>query len=108
MSFHHPIGDDHPFRAVHALATAQGYDPLEIVDVYDGALIRLFCTPTNMVFKLNGDPGSAMDRQRFDYSEHIRIKATTPAAILDEIKAHIARGKKPETRPGPIGKGHLR
>ncbi len=90
MTYTHPIGDDHPFRAVYALAQAENLHSLEIVDVYDGALIRLFCTPTQQVFKLHLDPGSAMDRQRFDYHQHLRIVPDTPENMLAEIKRHIA------------------
>jgi len=90
MTHTHPIGDDHPFRAVYALAQAENLHRLEIVDAYDGALIRLFHTPTNQVFKLDLDPGSAMDRQRFDYHQHVRIDPGTPEEILAQIKRHIA------------------
>ena len=89
MGFTHPIGDDHPFPAVHALAQSQGYDKLELVNVYDGALIRLFTRDPDIVFKLRGDPGSAMDRQRFDYHPHHRIDPAPVAEMLDTIKALI-------------------
>ena len=90
MAYQHPIGDDHPFRAVYALAQAQNLHALEIVDTYDGALIRLFHSPTQLVFKREGDPGSAIDRQRFDYHTHVFLAHTTPEQMLDEIKRHIA------------------
>lgn len=88
--FTHPIGDDHPFPTVYALAQAQGFDPLELVNVYDGALIRLYTKNPQIVFKLDGDPGSAMDRQRFDYYKHVRIDPAPTADMLDTIKHHIA------------------
>ena len=88
--YRHPIGDDHPFPAVHALAQAQGYERLEMVNVYDGALIRLFTRDPAIVFKLEGDPGSAMDRQRFDYHKHIGVAPAPAPEMLDAIKAHIA------------------
>lgn len=90
MGFTHPIGDNHPFRAVHALAEAQNLHRLEKVEAHDGALIRLFHRDTRLVFKRDGDPGSAMDRQRFDYYDHVRIPHTTPDEMLAEIKRHIA------------------
>lgn len=89
MAHSHPIGDDHPFRELYALAQAQNLHSLEIVDVYDGALIRLFTRSPDICFKLEGDPGSAMDRQRFDYSEHIRIAAGPPEEMLAQIRKHI-------------------
>ena len=92
MAHTHPIGDDHPFPKVHALAQAQGYDPLEIVNVYDGALIRLYCRSPDICFKLQGDSGSAMDRQRFDYSKHIFLDPDTPEGLLATIKTHISEG----------------
>ena len=101
MGWTHPIGDDHPFRAVYALAEAEGYDALDIVDVYDGALIRLFGTEVDIVFRLQGDPGSAMDRQRFDYHEKVRIDPAPPQQMLDTIKAQIAKGAKPARIPRP-------
>lgn len=101
----HPLGGTHPFRAVHALAQAQNLHGLEIVDIHDGALIRLFHQPTHLVFRREGDPGSVMDRQRFDYWDHVGIPHTTPAEMLATIKQHIARkglgdaGSPPEVRP---------
>lgn len=91
MTHTHPIGDDHPFPAVHALAQAEGYDALEIVNVYDGALIRLHCDDPQIVFRLEGDPGSAMDRQRFDYHTHVKLAPAPAPQMLDAIKAHIAK-----------------
>ncbi len=90
MAYKHPIGDDHPFRAVYALAQAQNLHSLEIVDVYDGALIRLYHDANQQVFKLKFDPASAMDRQRFDYWDQHRLEADTPEALLAEIKRIIA------------------
>lgn len=90
MAYKHPIGDDHPFRAVYALAQAQNLHSLEIVDVYDGALIRLYHRTNSQVFKLKLDPGSAMDRQRFDYWDHHFLEADTPENLLTEIKRIIA------------------
>lgn len=104
MAHTHPIGDDHPFPAVHALAQAGALPELEIVNVYDGALIRLFVTKKHLVFKLRGDPGSAMDRQRFDYHTHVRIDPGTPQEILDQIKAQVAAYVEKSTslsRPTP-------
>jgi len=89
MTWKHPIGDEHPFRAVYALAQAQNLHSLEIIDIYDGALIRLYHDELQLVFKRKGDPGSAMDRQRFDYWTHLPIEQTTPPQMLDEIKKHI-------------------
>ncbi|MEL7281676.1 MAG: hypothetical protein AAFY35_06935 [Pseudomonadota bacterium] len=89
MAYQHPIGDDHPFRAVYALAQAENMHLLEKVEAHDGALIRLFHRSANLVFKRQGDPGSAMDRQRFDYWTHVRIEDTTPDAMLSDIKRHI-------------------
>ena len=62
-----------------------------IVDIYDGALIRLHTSHPDLCFKLKGDPGSAMDRQRFDYHTHIRVAPAPIPAMLDAIKAHIAQ-----------------
>lgn len=90
MAHQHPIGGDHPFRAVHALAQAGGLHALEIVDVHDGALIRLYHDSNQQVFKRDGDPGSAMDRQRFDHWDHHRIAPDTPENMLTEIKRIIA------------------
>nr|WP_309501541.1 hypothetical protein [uncultured Roseovarius sp.] len=90
MSFTPPIGDDHPFVAVKALADAQGFGALEIVNVYDGALIRLYTSAPDIVFRLIGDPGSAMDRQRFDYHTHITLAPAPAAEMLSAIKTHIA------------------
>ncbi|WP_371226750.1 hypothetical protein [Roseovarius sp. 2305UL8-3] len=90
MAYTHPIGDDHPFPEVYALAQAQNLHMLQIVNVYDGALIRLYTENPYLCFKLQGDPGSAMDRQRFDYNKHIRIALGTPEEMLAEIKSHIA------------------
>ncbi len=90
MAYKHPIGDDHPFPKVYALAQAQNLHMLQIVNVYDGALIRLYTENPHLWFKLQGDPGSAMDRQRFDYNKHIRIAPDTPEKMLAEIKTHIA------------------
>ncbi|MEO0372673.1 MAG: hypothetical protein AAF231_14530 [Pseudomonadota bacterium] len=89
MAYKHPIGDDHPFRAVHALAGAENLHGLEILEAYDGALIRLFHRGANVVFRRDGDPGSAMDRQRFDYWTHVRVTHATPEEMLAEIKDHI-------------------
>ncbi len=86
----HPIGDDHPFRAIYALAQAQGVDVLSIVDTHDGALIRLFTNSPNICFKLKDDPGSAMDRQRFDYHIHVSVVPAPVPDMLDAIKAPIA------------------
>ena len=86
MAFHHPIGDDHPFLKVHDLAQEEGFDQLEIVNVYDGALIRLFVRTPDKVFRLQGDPGSAIDRQRFDYFAHISLTPASPEELLNTIK----------------------
>ncbi|MFK7938840.1 MAG: hypothetical protein AB8B82_05640 [Roseovarius sp.] len=88
--FRHPLGDDHPFRAVHALAQDQNLHSLHIVDVYSGSLIRLYHRANQQVFKLKFDPGSAMDRQRFDYWDHHFLETDTPENLLAEIKRIIA------------------
>jgi hypothetical protein len=93
--FTHPLGDDHPFLAVHALARAEGSDRLDLVIAHDGALMRLHDNATDLVFRLSGDPGSAIDRQRFDYSDHKRLEHTTPEEMLAEIKRHIAGKETP-------------
>lgn len=90
MPYVHPIGEDHPFPRVHELAQAEGFNALEIINVYDGALIRLFTRSPDMVFRLNGDPGSAMDRQRFDYYTHVRLENAPPAELLNAIKERLA------------------
>ncbi|WP_252731464.1 hypothetical protein [Lentibacter algarum] len=90
MAYSHPIGDAHPFPLVYALAQAKGYDQLELVTMHDGALMRLFCKKPSVVFRLEGDPGSAIDRQRFDYAKHIKVNAKTPAEILAVIQKAIA------------------
>jgi hypothetical protein len=90
MAFTHPIGDEHPFPAVFALAQAEGFMQLEMVNVYDGALIRLFCKNPDLAFRLQGDPGSAMDRQTFDYYKHITVEAAAPHDMLATLKSHIA------------------
>ncbi|WP_299928848.1 hypothetical protein [uncultured Pelagimonas sp.] len=91
MAYHHPIGDDHPFPQVHALAQREGFDQLEIVNLYDGALIRLFVGTPNIVFRLDGDPGSALDRQRFDYWTKIVLTPASPQDLLKAIKSHLAQ-----------------
>lgn len=96
MAFQHPIGDNHPFPKVHDLAQAEGFDQLEIVNFYDGALIRLFVRTPDMVFRLQGDPGSAIDRQCFDYFAHISLAPTSPEELLDAIKNHILMGQPPD------------
>ena len=94
-----PIGDAHPFVAVKALADANGFDALQIVNVYEGALIRLYTSSPDIVFRLKGDPGSAMDRQRFDYHKHVKLEATTPVEMLDQIKSEIATAVSQEKKP---------
>lgn len=88
--YRHPLGDDHPFLKTHALAQDEGLDRLQIVIAHEGALMRLFDRDTDLVFKLKFDPGSAMDRQRFDYSDHRFLETDTPENLLAEIKRHIA------------------
>lgn len=95
MAYHHPIGDDHPFLRVHDLAQTEGFDQLNIVNTYDGALIRLFSSSPDIVFRLQGDPGSAMDRQRFDYFSHIELPPASPTDLLNLIKTSIAKATKP-------------
>ncbi|SFR44097.1 hypothetical protein SAMN04488005_1991 [Yoonia tamlensis] len=90
MAYTHPIGDDHPFPAVFALAQAEGFAQLEIVNAHDGALFRLFCNNPDLVFRLQGDPGSAMDRQTFDYYKHITVDPAEPHNMLATLKSHIA------------------
>jgi hypothetical protein len=89
--YRHPLGDDHPFLAIHALAQDEGLDRLKLVIAHDGALMRLYDRDSDLVFKRTGDPGSAIDRQRFDYCDHKFIKPDTPQAMLAEIKRHIAQ-----------------
>ena len=91
MAYQHPIGDDHPFPKTHALAQAEGLEQLEILNLYEGALIRLFVRAPDMVFKLQGDPGSAIDRQRFDYYTHITLAAAAPEKLVGTIKDHIRK-----------------
>ncbi len=95
MAYTHPIGDDHPFIAVKTLAVDEGYDALEIVNVYDGALIRLYTHSPDIVFRLKGDPGSAMDRQRFDYHTHVTLDPAPTADMLRDIKTHIIGAGQP-------------
>ncbi|WP_299691564.1 hypothetical protein [uncultured Tateyamaria sp.] len=101
MAHKHPIGDDHPFPAVYALAQAGALPALKLVTAYDGALMRLYTQSPDLVFKLHLDPGSAMDRQRFDYHKHIRIDPGTPEEILAQIKAHIEEHGQDTARPTP-------
>lgn len=96
MDFRHPIGDDHPFLKVHDLARENGFDQLDIVNAYDGALIRLFTRSPDMVFSLQGDPGSAIDRQRFDYFTHITLAHAPPEELLNTIKNHVSMGLQPD------------
>lgn len=96
MAYKHPIGEDHPFPEVYALAQSEGFDKLEIVNVYDGALIRLFTKSPDMVFKLEGDPGSAMDRQRFDYSIKKSLPKAPPQEMLAAIRAYLAEQAGPD------------
>ena len=84
-----PAGDDHPFVAVQALAQDQNLHMLEIVIAQDGALVRLYTMRPDLVFRLEGDPGSAMDRQRFDYHKPLSIPRGTPEEMLARIRAHI-------------------
>jgi len=98
-----PIGDAHPFVAVKALAEAEGFDALKIVNTYEGRLIRLYCSSPDIVFRLTGDPGSAMDRQRFDYHRHVRLDPASPAELLNRIKTEIAAGGTAEC-PAPRGR----
>ncbi|MHA3913228.1 hypothetical protein [Halovulum sp. GXIMD14793] len=88
-----PIGDAHPFPRVHALALAEGIEGLDLTVMYDGKLIRLHDNALQIVFRRNGDPASAVDRQSFDYFTHISIDAQDPRKMLDEIKDHIAAAK---------------
>lgn len=89
MAYQHPIGEEHPFPKIQNLAQAEGFDQLEMVNVYDGALIRLFVRSPDIVFKLQGDPGSAIDRQRFDYFTHVSLEPASPEEMLKAIKHHI-------------------
>jgi hypothetical protein len=94
-----PIGDAHPFVAVKALADASGFDVLKIVNVYEGALIRLYTSSPDIVFRLKGDPGSAMDRQRFDYHKHMTVDDANPAEMLEYIKSEIATAVSQTKKP---------
>jgi hypothetical protein len=81
---------DHPFLAVLALARAEADETLEHMSAYDGALHRLFCKKPQVVFRLETDPGSAIDRQAFDYFHHIKLTPDTPEGLLAVIRNHIA------------------
>lgn len=87
---------DHPLITAHALAQgcSGGAEELEMVVAHEGRVVRLFHRGLELVFKRMGDPGSALDRQRFDYQTHIRISEGTPEAMLDEIKIHIATARE--------------
>lgn len=88
--YRHPLGDDHPFLAIHALAQAEGLERLKLVIAHEGALMRLYDENSDLVFKRDGDPGSAMDRQRFDYCTHVSLVPGPPEDMLSDIKAQIA------------------
>lgn len=99
MAHTHPIGDAHPFVAVKALAEASGFDALQIVNTYAGKLIRLFTSSPDIVFRLDGDPGSAMDRQRFDYHRHVKLDAAPPAEMLNQFKSEVADAVSQTKKP---------
>jgi hypothetical protein len=99
MDQNRPIGDAHPFVAIKALAVASGFDVLEIVNIYEGELIRLYTSSPDIVFRLEGDPGSAMDRQRFDYHNHVTLKAADPDEMLDQIKSETASTASQKKKP---------
>ncbi|MGH1414045.1 MAG: hypothetical protein ACRBB0_11150 [Pelagimonas sp.] len=89
MPWKHPIGEDHPFPEVYRLAQKNGFEQLEIVNLYEGGLIRLYTRTPHVVFKLKGDPGSALDRQRFDYATKITLTPSTADQMLRDIIAHL-------------------
>jgi hypothetical protein len=99
MDHTHPIGDAHPFVSVKALADAASFDTLKIVNAYEGRLIRLYTSSPDIVFRLEGDPGSAMDRQRFDYHRHVRLAPATPDELLQQIESEIANAISQQTKP---------
>ncbi len=83
----------HPLIAVAELAAEQGVKGLKLISVYDGKLIRIEAPAEQIVFKRASDPGSAMDRQRFDYHRVVRIEDTLfdsgPQAVLDWLRTHL-------------------
>lgn len=92
MAFSHPIGADHPFVAVKALAEQQGLDALAFFEAHDGAMIRLHTRSRfpALVFHLKGDPSSGIDRQGFDYHKRFFLEPAPAEHMLDQIKRHMA------------------
>lgn len=82
-------GPDHPFHAVHRLAQDEGSLDLRLHAAE--AAVRLFTQDPPVVFRLETDPGSAVDRQLFDYHTHVRLAPGTPPALLAAIWRHFAR-----------------
>ena len=83
---------DHPFLAVHRMAQDEG--SLDLRLFVAGPVVRLHTDAPPVVFRLETDPGSAADRQTFDYHSHVRLAPGDPPALLAAIWRHFAR------RPG--------
>lgn len=80
---------DHPFVAVHRMAQDEGSLDLRLHAA--GPVVRLFTQDPPVVFRLETDPGSAVDRQLFDYHTHVRLAPGSAPALLAAIWRHFAR-----------------
>jgi len=78
----------HPFHAVHALAQAEGSLDLRLHAAE--SVVRLHTQSPPVVFRLEADPGSAVDRQLFDYHQSVRLAPGPAPALLAAIWRHFA------------------
>jgi len=83
----------HPFPEVIALA---GGDPdLRLHQGQGGAVVRLYTDSPALVFRLVTDPGSAVDRQHFDYHQSVPLQPGPVPDLLAAIRQAYAQAADP-------------